>query len=334
VSRRVILVEPDPAGRSIMDRVLTAEGYAVDAVASLAEARPLLAEGAPVELLVVDEMGGRGAVLEDVRALRRERPSIPVIVTGTLLSPRVMRELLRLRVTDALTKPFTPDELREAVRRALEQRAARHEEALELSAATAAARSALAGARLVEAGPALRRAHGTSPLDAEVMALLALAAELGGQDADADRAYRAALALRREEDTPAPDPYEGLARLAAYASTRPAAALRRERAGAAVWIVTDPATELPAPWPAGDAPTIVLLSLGLMSGGPGAVYYREGEGPRAFALMAGAARVESIARVLAGLGGGPLLATEPTRGRLDLARLAASRVPSPAEERA
>ncbi|MFT3769765.1 MAG: response regulator [Minicystis sp.] len=321
MSRRVVLVEPDPAGRAVMDRVLTAEGYAVDATASLAEARGLLGAGAPVEVCVVDELGERGGVLEDVRALRRERPAIPVIVTGTLLSPRVMRELLRLRVADALAKPFTPDDLREAVRRVLERSAARHDESLEHAAAVAAARAALAEGRLAEAAPALRRAQATAPLDAEVMALLALAAELSGADADADRGYRAAIALRREEDTPAPDPHEGLARLAACAGTLAVPALRPDRAGAPVWVVTDPVTELRGPCPAGDAPCVVLLALGLVTTGPGALYFRDGEGARAFALMAGAARAPAIEEALRHLGRRPIVAAEPTRAEIDVARL-------------
>ena len=48
------------------------------------------------------------------------------------------------------------------------------------------------------------------------MALRALLAELEGHDTNADRGYRAALALRQDEDGTPPDPFEGLARLAAY----------------------------------------------------------------------------------------------------------------------
>lgn len=329
MSRRVVIVEPDAAGRTIMDRVLTAERYAVDAVASASEARALLGAGPPVELIVMDEMSERGALLEDVRALRREQPAIPVIVTGTLLVPRVLRELLRLRVEDALAKPFTPDDLREAVRRVLEQKTARRDEALELAAAVDAVRRAIVEGRLEDALPALRRAHATAPLDAEVMALLALTAELAGADDDADHGYRAALALRREEDTPAPDPHDGLARLAAYADARPTATLRPERAGAPVWVVTDPVAELGGPCPAGDAPCIALLALGVTADGPGAIYFRDGDGPRAFALMAGAARVESIEQAIVRLGGGRVVAAELTRATIDVARLAGRPKTSP-----
>ena len=51
--------------------------------------------------------------------------------------------------------------------------------------------------------------------DPEIMALWGLLAEGEGRDDDADHAYRAALALRHEEDYAGPDPYEALARLEA-----------------------------------------------------------------------------------------------------------------------
>lgn len=329
MSRRVVLIEPDWAGRTLMDRVLTADGYAVDAAATLEGARAWLGAGPPVELIVADEMGERGAVLEDVRALRRERPAIPVIVTGTLLSPHVMRELLRLRVADALAKPFTPDELREAVGRVLARRAERHDDALEYAAALHAARRALLDGRLADVAPALTRAQATAPLDAEVTALFALAAELEGRDADADRGYRAALALRCDEDMLPPEPHEGLARLAAYDDARPVDALGPDRVGAPVWLVTEPTVELRGPCPAGDGPCVVLFSLGLTAGG-GAIYLRDGGGSRAFASMAGTAHPDAIARARALVGGGPLVALDPTRAWLDV-KGPAPRAPAEAE---
>jgi len=295
----------------------------VDAVASAAEARELMGRGPPVELCIVDEIGGRGAVLEDVRALRREYPSIPLIVIGALLSQRVMQELLRLRVSAALAKPFTPDELREAVEHTLGQSAARHGEALEFAAAVAAARRALAEGRLAAAAPPLRRARAASPFDAEVMALSALAAELEGHDGDADRGYRAALALRQDEDTPPPDPHEGLARLEAYGGARPVAALGEGLAETPVYLVTDPVTELAGALP---APCVVVTALGLSGDTTGTLFFREprqGAGGRVFVLMADSMRAETAGAVLGRLAAnGPILGSE---ARLDLARVAALR---------
>jgi DNA-binding response OmpR family regulator len=320
MSRRILIIEPDASGRAMMDLVLTAEGHAVESVASAAEARPLLDQGPAIELAIADELGSRGVALEDVRWLRREYPSVPVLVLGALLSQRVMQELIRLRVVDALAKPFTPDELREAVTRALGRKAPRHDDALEYAAAIEAARRAIVQGRLDETAPALRRAQAIAPLDTEVMTLWALLAELEGRDDEADRGYRAALALRREEDTPAPDPHEGLARLGAYGDMRPASSLPPRWHGAPVWVVTEPSIELKAGSPGGPGLHVVVMSLGLSAEGPGALFFRAGTGQNAAVLLSGAIRPEVLDRIrIAGrLGGGPFVAAEPTRARLDL----------------
>jgi hypothetical protein len=157
------------------------------------------------------------------------------------------------------------------------------------------------------------------------MALRALLAELEGRDADADRGYRAAIALRQDEDAAPPDPFEGLARLAAYGAARPTTILPEHRKSQGIWVVTDPIRELLEGPPGGAAPGIVLLSLGLATGGPGALFFRDGPGPRAFALMAGAAREGAVAAASARIGAGRLLGGEATRERIDLGRIEALR---------
>jgi DNA-binding response OmpR family regulator len=335
MSRRLLIIEPDAAGRAMMDRVVTAEGLSADTAASAVEARALLDEGV-FEVVIVDELAGSRPALEEVRWLRHKYPTVPLIVTGALLSRRVMQELLRMRVADALAKPFTPAELRESVARAIEQRVAHHEEALEYDAALTDARRAIAAGLAARARAPLARAQAMSPFDSEVMALQALLAEIEGRDADSDHGYRAALALRDEEACPPPDPHEGLVRLAAYAGARPVPALSPNRTGQPLWIVSDPKAELRGPsaasaegatgWggsPPTDArePHVVVMGLGLSAEGPGAVFFREGPGPRAFAILVSALRAESVAAALAGLGKGPVVAAETTAASLDLARV-------------
>jgi DNA-binding response OmpR family regulator len=316
MSRRILIIEPDAPGRAMMDRVLTADGFAPDVAASGVEARPLLDAGR-YEAVIVDELAGSHTALEEARWLRRKYPTVPVIVTGALLSRRVMQELIRLRVTDALAKPFSPAELRESVARAIEQRTAHHEQALEYDVALTDARRAIAAGLPARARAPLARAQAMSPFDAEVMALWALLAELDGDDPCADHVYRAALALRTEEATPAPDPHEGLARLAAYEGARPVAALAPGRSGQPLWLVADPVVELRGPAPV-EGPLVVVIGLGVGSGAPAKAFFRDGDGPRAFALLAGTLLPETVAA--AALGQGPLVAAESTRSILDLAR--------------
>jgi CheY-like chemotaxis protein len=320
---RVLVIEPDAAGRAMMERVLASEGLGADAAASADDARALL-DGGDLSLAIVDEQAGGQGPLEEIRRLCARYPRLPIIASGALLPQRVMQELFRLGVADVLIKPFTPSELRESVRRVLDAHAEEHAEALDFAAGIAVARRSLVAGQPAEARPALGRAMGSCPLDAEATALCALLAEIEGRDADADRGYRAALALREEEASPPPDPHEGLARIAAYGSARPVLALRPDRASTPIWIVTDPVHELAAGPPDPGAPSVALISLGL-GGDPGAIYLRDGEGPRAYALMTGPARPEALALALARIGRGAAVALPPTGVGLDLARIRALR---------
>lgn len=314
--RRVLVIEPDFASRALMERALATLGFAPETAGSIHEARACLDAGT-IEVAIVDELAGGRGLLDEVRWLRARYPSLPVIVTGTRLAARTLEEALRLGAADALRKPFTPTELRNAVTRAMALGGALHPEALEYAAAIGLARDAIAAGRLEAAAPALARAQAASPLDAEAMALRALLAELDGRDGDADRGYRAAIALREDEDAAPPDPFEGLARLAAYGAARPVATLAEQRRSEAIYVVTDPVHELADAPPGGAARGIVVLSLGLATSGSGALYFRDGPGPRAFALMAGPARAGALAEVSARLGAGKLVGGDAIRGPID-----------------
>ncbi len=324
MSRRLLVIEPDVGSRAMMERALATLGFVAETTATVHDARACLDAGA-IEVAIVDELAGGRGLLDEVRWLRARHPSLPVIVTGTRLAKPTLEEMLRVGAAEALRKPFTPTELREAVARAVARAGALHPEALEYAAALGIAREAIAAGRPGAAAPALARAQAASPLDAEAMAMRALLAELDGRDADADRGYRAAIALRQDEDGVPPDPFEGLARLAAYDGARPTVGFTEARKSQSIWLVTDPIHELAGGPPGGEARGIVLIPLGLPTSGTGALYLREGPGPRAFALMAGAAREGAVAAASARLGGGKLLGGEATRQRIDLERAEALR---------
>lgn len=325
MSRRLLVAEPDPSGRAMLDRVLTAAGYTAEEFASVHDARILLDDGV-FDLAVVDEFAGADAVLGEVRFLRTHYPRLPVVVMGTMLNASVLLSLVRMGVADALPKPFTPEELRGAVARSLIHSAPGRAEALDYGAAVAAALDGLAAGDLARAGRALSRAYAHAPLDAEVASLQALRAELGGDDEGAARGYRAALALRHDEGDECPDPHEGLARLAAYGAARPVAALSPRFRGAPLWIVTDPARELPGAAPDGVGEAVVVLSLALGAAATSTVPHLRERGDRAFALLPTDLRPEQAGPLLARLGGGPLVTHPSGPGvELDLARLALAR---------
>lgn len=321
--KRILLVERDAAGRALMDRVLGSAELATDAVASVKQVEDALDHDA-YALAIIDELAGTGAMLDEVRTVRRRWPSVPVIVTGTILSARVLVDLMRLGVYEALPKPFLPDELREAVSRCLVRGWSGEVVALDFAAAVDAAREALSGLDLPRAELMLRRAHGLAPLDAEVVALDALRAELAGDDDHADRWYRAALVLRDEASATPPDPGEGLARLWAYRGLAPTEALDGAQSGSSAgsawsaWIVDDPRAlerepEPPRPW-------VLVTTVGLASAIDAPIHLRVGA-DHAVATSLGTQRPETLAAVLDRLALGAIVATDDTRRRLDLDRV-------------
>jgi len=309
---RILVVERDPAGRTVMDRVLGADGFATDAVFAANEVRDALDRGA-YSLAIVDELAGSGAMIDEVRSVRARWPTLPVIVTGTLLPPRVLIELLRLGVVDALPKPYVPAELREAVGRALSRATPDESRALDWAAAMSALRASALAGDLARASALLARAFAIAPLDAETVALAALVAELSGDDRTAAQRYRAALVLADDESVAPPDPREGLARIAAYGGAPIVASLP---VGRVAFLVDDPAHLEGRP----TEPHVVVFTAGL-SNAPGAlVHLREGPSG-AFALSLGDERPEVLAEVVDRIRAAHLDASQATRARIDLARI-------------
>ena len=112
---RILLVEDDPDVRVLMEHVLIAERYQVDAVATVASGCMLLGRGR-YDLVLTDGRlpDGSGIDVAD-EAVRRGMHAI-VVTAYAFQFPQ--RDLARY---DLLLKPVRPAELLEAVRRAVGQ---------------------------------------------------------------------------------------------------------------------------------------------------------------------------------------------------------------------
>ncbi len=117
----IVLVEDDPAARASFEMLLDAEGFAVR---SYADAETMLADDAAAgaacvlsDLRLGDGMDG----VDLVQALRRKGLAVPVVViTGHGDVPQAVRAM-QAGARDFLEKPVQPDQLIEAIRRAIEQ---------------------------------------------------------------------------------------------------------------------------------------------------------------------------------------------------------------------
>ena len=314
MNRRVLVIEPDATVRRMLEFALSAAGFAPSSTPTVETARALL-EGKPIEAAVVELRATNAEGTDGVRALRVDYPELPLVVTGTLLTPRVMQELIRARVDDVVPKPFTPREIVSAVERVLRNARTRHNGALEYAAAMTNARRSIVEGRLRDAEAPLARARAVSPLDSEAMALLGLVCELEGRDREADRAYRAALALQEERVTEDVSPTEGLARLHAYAGARAVPAFEHHGRHT-LWFVSSAEAELALGPIGGQKPDVMVFVLGLVPSESGAMYARLSAQKQAFLIATSAASERLVLRIGHSFEEPTVLAHPVTLGRI------------------
>jgi two-component system response regulator AtoC len=146
---RVLVIDDDASLRYTLEAVLSDAGLIVETAESGAKALAAFeARGADVVLtdLAMPEMDGM-QVLERLRALD---PSVPVMMVTAHGSERVAVAAMKAGAYDYLPKPFDPDELVLVVKRGIETRTLRLENA-KLRAETALGRT------IIAESPAMRR---------------------------------------------------------------------------------------------------------------------------------------------------------------------------------
>ena len=116
----ILVVEDESAIADFLERGLEREGFAVQAVADGAEGERLALDHA-FDLIVLDRMLPGRDGLEVLAAIRRSKPSLPVIMltAKTEVADRIAG--LDHGATDYVTKPFSFEELAARVRAHLRQ---------------------------------------------------------------------------------------------------------------------------------------------------------------------------------------------------------------------
>jgi EAL domain-containing protein (putative c-di-GMP-specific phosphodiesterase class I) len=116
---RILVVDDEPEMRHLMTRMLQGAGYDVRSAAD-GEAALHLLDTDSVDLVVTDLSMPRADGLTVLRRIRERNEELPVLlVAGAPTTDSAIRAV-RLRATEYLTKPFDPETLLDAVRRALQ----------------------------------------------------------------------------------------------------------------------------------------------------------------------------------------------------------------------
>jgi CheY-like chemotaxis protein len=117
-----LFVDDEPALTAIGQRMLERLGFQATVASSGEEALARLqADPEGYALVLTDQTMPGLTGLDLVAALRPLSPHVPVIVMTGFLGDLAFDTLTELRVGEVLAKPFTVEELAEAIRRVLPQ---------------------------------------------------------------------------------------------------------------------------------------------------------------------------------------------------------------------
>lgn len=120
-SIKVLVVDDEKIMQDSCDRILTKEGYHVQIAASGEEAIEKF-ERESFDIIVLDiKMPGMGGI-EALRRFKEKDPSITILIITGYPSIDTAVKAIKLGAFDYITKPFTPDVFRIAIRRAIERK--------------------------------------------------------------------------------------------------------------------------------------------------------------------------------------------------------------------
>jgi len=119
----ILIVEDKDSLRSMLEEMLSAEGWSVVGVASGSAAIERLRSGEKVDLVLTDWRLPGADGLEVLDAARSVDPALPVIVMTAFGSIETAVDAMKRGAEDFITKPVEPDLLRLLVARAIERRA-------------------------------------------------------------------------------------------------------------------------------------------------------------------------------------------------------------------
>ncbi len=123
---RILVIDDDQYMRSGCARILAKEGWtavcASDGDQGLAEIR---SNPDNWDLVLLDQLMPGMSGLEVLDQIRALNPGLPVIImTGSVTADSAV-EIVQKGACDCIPKPFTPDELRAVVRKAVQNKARR-----------------------------------------------------------------------------------------------------------------------------------------------------------------------------------------------------------------
>jgi DNA-binding response OmpR family regulator len=111
----VLVVDDEVVLCQSVEKILRRKGHSVDAVTTVADALQTLDAGKTYDLIIADLMMPQAGGMELLSAVQGSWPELPVLIITGFSSITTAIETTKLGAAGYLPKPFTPDELEEAV---------------------------------------------------------------------------------------------------------------------------------------------------------------------------------------------------------------------------
>jgi DNA-binding NtrC family response regulator len=112
---RVLVVDDEAILCQSVEKIMKRKGHKVEAVTTVADALKALDAGNSYDLIVADLMMPQAGGMELLSAVQASWPELPVLIITGFSSIASAVETTKLGAAGYLPKPFTPDELEEAV---------------------------------------------------------------------------------------------------------------------------------------------------------------------------------------------------------------------------
>ena len=116
--KKILIIDDDPVVLASCKRILEAESYVVSLTSSVLDALQMM-EGKKFDILLVDVIMPEYDGMYLIGNVREKLPDLPILVMSGYPTPETISSGMQMGATRFIAKPFTPDELITAVRKAL-----------------------------------------------------------------------------------------------------------------------------------------------------------------------------------------------------------------------
>jgi len=115
---RILIVDDDPVVMVSCLRILAAEGIDARIAENAASAESMLAAGDVFSLMITDIKMPKEDGFALIARVKVRHPDMPILIMTGYLTPEIMHKGRQSGVSGFIDKPFTPEELVTAIRKA------------------------------------------------------------------------------------------------------------------------------------------------------------------------------------------------------------------------